>query len=329
MKVERLTGEEKGEFLPKKLLFKKYGGAIFDELTKDKISFNSPFIQSLIFYEQSCRGWGPKLYGITETGRVEEFVDCHTLKPVEAFTSEMMKDVAKAYARFHSYKLPLKKKPYELIDSLLETVEPNKKALEESVKSKKECDPCLNELLQYPFESEVKWFKSIVSKMSQRDVLCTMDPNYLNRLVKNEKPKNENSIRTQIIDFDLTSYSPRGYDLAGHFISRLLDPTQKDNLISGHPYPSESERLSFLRFYLDECKGFFDDFDPSSLDSLENLLIEVDINLIIFTIINLMLCLPLVSADTKIMNVVPVMDLLLKLNHKFKEEFIHKYPSLI
>ena len=51
---------------------------------KDKITINSPLVQSLIFYGQSKQGWGPKLYGLLEDGRVEEFVDCHTLTAEEA-----------------------------------------------------------------------------------------------------------------------------------------------------------------------------------------------------------------------------------------------------
>ena len=90
-------------------MVKKYGGNIFDDHAKDLIHINSPMIQSLIFHEQSSRGWGPKLYGLMDDGRVEEFVDCHTLTAEEAFTPEINRDLARALARFQSLDLPIRR----------------------------------------------------------------------------------------------------------------------------------------------------------------------------------------------------------------------------
>ena len=74
---------------PTSIVFKKCGGNVFDEDVKEVVITNSPLVQSLIFYEQSKRVWGPKLCGLLEIGRIEEFVSRHTLNQKESFTSEL------------------------------------------------------------------------------------------------------------------------------------------------------------------------------------------------------------------------------------------------
>ena len=114
-------------------MYKKYGGNPRGAPIKDKVTINSALVQSLIFYEQSRRGWGPKLLGLFEDGRVEEFVDCHTLTAEEAFKPDMIKDVAKAFARFNSHKFPFSQEPTDRLEKAMEGLEQGKESLRELI----------------------------------------------------------------------------------------------------------------------------------------------------------------------------------------------------
>ena len=301
---------------------------------KKKVAINSPLVQSLIFYEQSKRGWGPKLFGLFENGRVEELVDCHTLTAEEAFTSEMIKDLAKAYARFNSHNLPLGKEPRNMLQEAMLSVEPSKNYLRELIKSGdvrelNEANYPFEEVLNFPYYTEIKWTQSIASKIKQRLVFCTLDNNYLNRLVRNIKQDDENATRTLIIDFDLSGYEYRGFELAGHFVMRMFD-FSKDSKRSNFSIPTKSERTEFLIAYLEECKLLFDDFDPNSLDSLEHLILEVDFNLCCYSLACVTYCVQMV----KLFQQDPsfgraYVQTMLDLQKEMKETFCKKYPSML
>ena len=146
---------------PKNLIFKKYGGNELGATIKDKFHINTPLVQSLIFHEQSKRGWGPKLFGLFENGRVEEFVDCHTLRAEEAFKEDMIKDVAKAFARFHSHKFPLCQEPIDMLQKAMSTIESAKEYMRELIKSG-DMDELISanypfeEVLNFPYDTEKK-----------------------------------------------------------------------------------------------------------------------------------------------------------------------------
>lgn len=331
LKVDRVNYESSGGLGPKSLVVKKYGGNIFTEKAKE-IGINSPWVQSLIFYEHSRCGWGPKLYGLFEEGRVEEFVECHCLTAAEAFTPEVAKDAGKAFARFHSHKLPLKQKPRDLVAEVIGSVNSLKDSVREFVNSGQvEASELakfpIDEILNFPHQSEYEWINSSREKIRERIVLCALDTNYLNRLVRTQVAGDENESRILIIDHDASAYSYRGYDLAGHCVNRMFDVANED-VMSGFDFPSESERTSFLIAYLDECSKLFDDFQPQSLDSIENVTLEMDFNICA----NLLACLYFSLEWIKLMTVVPKMPViiepLLKLYKEQKERFMAKYPSI-
>ena len=319
---------------PKSLVFKKYGGNERGTVFEDKVVINSPLVQSLVFYEQSKRGWGPKLFGLFENGRVEELVDGHTLTAEEAFTPDMIKDSAKAFARFNSHKFPFCQKPRDILQEAMLTVEPSKNDLRELINSGdlgglKEANYPMEEMLNFPYETERQWIDSIESKITQRVVFCTLDNNYLNRLVRNVKQSDENSTMTVLIDFDQSAYSYRGTELAGHFLCRLFDISSKDSKYNNVPIPTESERTEFLIAYLEECKELFDDFDADSLDSLEQLTLEVDFHLCSYALSCVIFCIQVVKLIQPDASMGAFVRPMLKIQKELKEYFCKKYPSLV
>ena len=319
-----MTEDEDGSSTgPKSIVYKKYGGNIFEEQV-EYMGFkrNSSMIQSLIFYEMSKRAWGPKLYGLFEGGRIEEMVDCHTLTPDEAFTPEFILDVAKAYARFHSLQLPINKRSFDILAVFLAPVDRTKKQLAEFIESKNiiETDPLMSfkRLHDFPFHEECEWLQSIRPQIKQRTVLCSMDPHYLNRLVRNQKPSDPDATRTLIIDYDGCAYFDRGYDLGGHFVHGMFTNRQLR-------YPSEAV-TAFLTAYLEETKKLSQNFDTNSLDSLNNLMLECEFNSLVYLITILIFFLKMHTVlDAKPMIWIGI-NPLIELYKEQKHQFCAKYP---
>lgn len=256
---------------------KKYGGNIHHELGKTLFRMNEPLIQSLIFYELSSRGWGPKLLGLLEDGRVEEYIDSDTLEPSQAFIPEISIDMAQTFARFHSIDLPIDRTLYFTIDETVNALQhvPAIKKWQQLNPPEPDVLRAINCLLEFPSQQEYEWCKKMIARTKHRTVLCTMDANYLNRLVRKNKSQDPRANKTVIIDFDISAYSHRGYDLGGHLVNSMFIVGMKKAVPSN--YPCKSIRETFLSAYLEESKKLLPDFDEKSLDSLQNLMIETEV----------------------------------------------------
>lgn len=325
--IERRDSERESNQGPAKLVYKRYGGNTYGENS----ILNSPMVQSVIFYEQSKRGWGPKLYGLFDGGRIEEFIECRTLQYEEAFIPEISRDVARAYARFHSIKLPFSQKPREAMLRLMGRSKGGKEelanVLESGVITDSQVSSSFKRLINFPFAVEIDWILSVYDRINQRAVLVTFDPNYMNRLVRNERPSDPNVTRSIIIDYDFTAYSYRGYDLGGHFVNRCFNWASKESKVTNVRYPDETERITFLSSYLQECERHFDDLDRNSLDSLENVTLEADLHAFVYMIVLLGFGLVVHRSMQEQPKMFTFISPMLDLYQALKLEFVKKYPS--
>ena len=98
---------------PNKLIIRMYGGNMIDNEMKNtlmKLTINQELV---LLGELGHRGLAPKVYGIFEEGRIEEFIGHHMMTEEEACTPEIQRDMAKTIARFHSVdNVPLPKPGY-------------------------------------------------------------------------------------------------------------------------------------------------------------------------------------------------------------------------
>ena len=320
---------------PERLIYKKYGGNQLNDLVGEITHLNSPIAQGLIFFKLSENKWGPKLYGIFEHGRIEEYVDCHTLTGSEAFDPEMIRDIAMAYARYHSMDIPLARKQSQRVQGFAEQAKKHKpnfltwlKTADKSLLSKYP----LERLAAFPIEEEYNWIKSLESKISQRVVLCTLDTNYLNRLVKTERPKDHRlhdpkELRTFLIDHDLAAYCQRGHDLGGHFVERMYNWGGEESKVTGLKFPDESDRKYFIFCYLRELKKHFVDFDEK-IDSAENITIECSLHSMSHTLMILTYFYKMFKPFSQMPGMFDCLPSLLKLYNDLKWEFREKYPQL-
>ena len=190
---------------------------------------------------------------------------------------EIIADMAQTFARFHSIDVPIDRTLYFTIDETVNALQhvPAIKEWIQLTPPEPSVLRAVNCLLEFASREEYEWCKSIISRTRHRTVLCTMDANYLNRLVRRNKSQDPRANKTVIIDFDISAYSHRGYDLGGHFVNSMFEIGVKEALPGN--YPSRSTREAFLAAYLEESKKLLPDFDGDSLDSLQNLMIETDV----------------------------------------------------
>lgn len=249
----------------RKLIVKTYGNNAMS-IMLNVVNSSTPLEQSLIAHEASKFGLSPRLFGADEIGRVEEYIECRTLKHEEAFRDE----IAIAFARFHSLEVPMTR------DRSLG------RERGDLVRMKQTYDKILNYSIEKGIQipavenilKEFQWFQSAGESIGikHRTVLVTGDPNYMNILVLNS-PR-ENQLPVMLIDFDCTCYSWRGIELGGHFVCQLVNFKDITDFKTDFLYPDESTQRSFLNTYLNEWKRLNVNLIHDEMDCLENLLKE-------------------------------------------------------
>ena len=321
---------------PSKVLLRKYGGGMYKNKYKGKtwLPINSEAEEGLICHQQSKSGNGPKVYGFFPGGRVEEFIDSHTLGHDEAVQPDIIKDLASSYARFHCqeqieldktrYDKLFQVKPYStfifkhprLLDcwmSLLSCCcrQPSEKGLN------------FDSFLALDLAAELKLMKKIIFATSSKHVLLHQDTQYLNILVR-DKPSSENKLKTVLIDYEVSFYGPRLLDIAGHFNARMFKATG----LSGYEIPNEEERRLFVKSYSQEIKKLDPDNFDEELDNEDHLMMEVDVGLVAVGPLMMATILPFAHF---FVFVPQFLKLFLMFTDKYldqKKALIEKYPQL-
>ena len=66
----------------------------------------------------SAHGYGPKVYGVFRSGRIEKFVDAQSPEVHEMFKPDVSRALTRRIAQTHSLELPMKKEPSWLLDRI-------------------------------------------------------------------------------------------------------------------------------------------------------------------------------------------------------------------
>ena len=195
-----------------KVLIREYGGNVFDVIQfrdlKCPISW-----QLIIFHELSKLEVGPKLLGVFEGGRIEEFIPSHTLTPKEYDDPEIMKDLAINTAIIHSLKLPFNQSTGFMVRMMKQWHEEFVKTFDPMAFINRYKDGIINcgadfgkyvEILKTNWMEEGTKTREITDKFEERKGLILWDNNALNVLIRdNPKP---GQLRTCIIDFECCRY---------------------------------------------------------------------------------------------------------------------------
>lgn len=300
---------------PTKLFIRKTGSGVFDRSNFSEHTI-PPVCEVLIAEEVSRRRFGPILYGVFDEGRVEEFLEGHTLTPCDFEDPVINKGIAVAYARFHSIKLPLPKREKTVLPSL---PSPSEYAV------RKARDMGYNmDIFDIDWNGRAGWLTEESHRINSRVVFCHVDCNLLNIFVRDKPTTGQDKV--VLVDYELAGYRYRGFDLGGHFIARMFHWAEKDK-VSGSPYPSRKEREAFIKDYLNEAVklGYINDFDIKGRDSVDHILKETQLGsmMYLFTLctyysINMEL---FVSMDPNFFVAMPlIMETYDKLMKEYKEE---------
>lgn len=137
--------------------------------------------QVMLFHAFGVKGYGPRLYGSFEGGRLEEFVPSRVLSDDDLQDANVRKEIARKLARYHNVQLPLTKKPLDQLQvaasfytQLLESDSESKEIFEKACTAA-EVSPAF--LYDMDWRAELKWLKEEGDKIKTRYVLCNNDLN--------------------------------------------------------------------------------------------------------------------------------------------------------
>lgn len=324
---------------PRKVILRKYGGSTLSDFMKkrnddEKYLKNTETDEVLIFYENSRTGWGPKLYGVFEGGRVEEYIDSHTLSPEEAITPEILEAIAIAYARHSTLgnRLPIPRDKLTVRRAIGRRIAATWKQDVQEQKLEVEAvfedagvdlEKCLTRV---DYAKEYDWLYAIAERTPLKMGLVNMDANYLNVLVRNNMKKGENPV--VLIDYEMAYYGPRAFDIASHWFCRMITWNDKGNKVNGHKFPSEKERTNFIRHYLNELRRLDpENFNSDGLDTEYAVMRDADIGVLtacLSTSVALMSKSPKLKSEPSFVTIVPLLQ---ELFLKHKQECLKKYPD--
>lgn len=244
-----------------KVIIREYGGNVFDG---PKLrSFLPPMsYQLLIFYELSKRGIGPKLLGVFEGGRIEEFIPSHTLTPKEFENEEILRDIAINTAIIHSMKLPFSQSPMNRFDMMSQRYKEFRKEtdLEKFCQRFKDgitdCGADYNlfqKIVNIDWSKEAENLKKVINTFEQRIGLILWDANFLNVLVRNNPSSGQ--LKVCLIDYEFCRYDNLVNDIACRFLNQLINFAGKgSDKATGYKILDEQKRRIFIREYLRETK---------------------------------------------------------------------------
>uniref|UniRef100_K3WNK0 Choline kinase N-terminal domain-containing protein n=1 Tax=Globisporangium ultimum (strain ATCC 200006 / CBS 805.95 / DAOM BR144) TaxID=431595 RepID=K3WNK0_GLOUD len=191
--------------------------------------------ETRLFQLLSSKNIGIELLGQFSNGRVERLIDGTTLTSKQMRQPEVLKAIARKMRVFHHIDIDIDHTPRYMseIHRLLE------------IARKKCTGPRFDGIVDFDeFVKDVKELEHILDQVPSPVVLSHNDLQYGNIM------KTDNDV--VLIDFEYTSYNPRGYDLGNHFCEWAYDyhKTINPHLGDFSKYPTAEQQREFCRAYL-------------------------------------------------------------------------------
>ena len=273
--VERPESENDCE--PRKLLMKMYGGNMMTCQPGDGRRSQ----ELLVSFEFAKTKLSPKLYGVFQEGRVEEYIDSRNIRPNDCLENPRhAKDLAKCFAYFHSLEMPFEKQPSDVIGRLTKMLQEFREKYETGFR----CHSGImskgnnNGIASYNFEEDLIWLRELMDPQHHRIVFVHWDAHLENILLRNNPKPEESSVL--LVDFQESCYHYRGKDLGTHLATVMAEFSSDNPSDVVHEFPPESYYNTLFAEYLDNVErlGFVKDFDRNGFDSPKHLLFESLIN---------------------------------------------------
>jgi len=249
---------------------------IYGEILKENI--DSLVIDTVIFALLAERGFGPKLYGVFQGGRLEQFIShSRCLRSHELSIPNISVKIAQKVALFHTLQMPLNKEPRFITDMTQRLLDASESIIWPLGRTSPP-NPALAVVAErWDLKREWKRLQEILRKVPSEVVFCHNDVQEGNLLLMEklagaprrisstsplealadmpEIPTDEsaNLPVIQPIDFEYCAYNYRGYDFGNHFLEWCYDyhvyeyPWYKENF---DDYPTKPQQMLFIRTYL-------------------------------------------------------------------------------
>lgn len=287
---------------PNQVIIRLYGGNMFwnskpkekreSSLTNFFDHKNDQTEETLIVYQLSKKGYGPKVYGVFSGGRVDEYIPSHTLKHEELHDDRIIKDLAVNYARLNGLRLPLQNKIHIVDQRIKEKLLANPKDYSDIVKDiftpeivslLHSLDIDAQSLQSFDYKQEWGWIFEMRKRIRSRKVMSSYDCNFLNVLVRDDAVSKEGDESVIVlIDHEATLIGYRSQCIGCHFMNWMLKWKSTTDKKSGRAFPNQQQRRTFITEYLKEQKrlAYIPDFDEGGFDSVDKVMMEADFGLL-------------------------------------------------
>lgn len=206
---------------------------------------------SVIFALMSEKGLGPKLYGMNQQARVEEYIPTDCLRTSDLSNPTLSRQIAQKLAQFHTLDMPLCKEPRfisDMVDKWLIDVD-------ESLKRNRNPKDAqfVQKFKSYNLSKEWEVLRETLASVHSPVVFSHNDLQEGNILYFKDGP--DPSKRLTVIDWEYCSYNYRGNDFGNHFCEWTYDyhidtyPYYKE---TPENYPTREQQYEFFRAYLQE-----------------------------------------------------------------------------
>ena len=255
----------------KKFLVRLFGGKLVDE--DEALKVLTPTEENLILQAYNLAGIDPKLFGVIEGGRIEEFIPSHILTEADFEDSDIMLQLARKLARFHALQLPISKQPNDICKPAEINFAQYDADVFQKIVDYVKCEDA-KQLIEFDWRSEIEWIRNILPKIGGRFVSVHGDLYKSNILVRDEADTlNE---KVTLIDYELAATDYRGRDFGDWFPFKIFE-LKDGKFVKVCEYPEEMWRKTFITEYLRIAKELAEyEFDEQGLDSVEHVMMEAD-----------------------------------------------------
>lgn len=225
---------------------------------------------------------GPKLFGVADRVRLEEYIDGRFFTVEESKDVQVLTAIARSLARLHSLEVPIARDPNVYLNSIRTFVRNGQQTIRSSSTFKdlsqfdEKSQKCLRKLLPIDFLGHFDWIMATHAKIKSRVICLSHGDHYVNNiLIRNQLLGDAISEWDVInIDVEMGSCFYRGLDV-GLFLHEL-NFSFRDNTSAPEVVGPIDEQLQrhFIEQYLKTWIELNPDkYDPE-LDTFDNVLIE-------------------------------------------------------
>ncbi|RWS05450.1 choline kinase alpha-like isoform X3 [Dinothrombium tinctorium] len=263
---------------PSKVLLRFYGNEFTGEGNRYKIM--SEVAEAAVFCSLAERNLGPKLYGIFEGGRIEEFIESRNMTNEEILEPRTLQLLAAKIAQIHCMKMPVSKKQVDLLAAFKKNFEIMCANGVDISHFNEEQKNIYRLMSRANLKAEEDFILKLYTNTKQRFTFCHNDLNSTNFLIKCDKSEHaEKSI--VIIDFEYCCWNFRGFDLGKFFGEQMIALNTREE--ETNCCATDEQIRLFVRSYLNELKLIDEEFDEE-IDNEDNLMLEIEIGMLMIHI---------------------------------------------